>query len=511
MHGSAAPALVIDTMTIFNVGNATYLALPASEPISITLPSAANSSLVTVVFWPRAGESDAWLRDQTRAWTDVDDVFSSEFLDGLVVVVPDDLNEVDITASIGILSEDSRPRWWATVPAGSHGQLLPGPYLLSKGRLHRAYKVYDDVNGAFVVATNLGSLQSVRFAIKDVFEVEGLRVTAGNRAFYSLSAPATSTCSIIQRLIDAGAELVGTLKLGSLIAREEPTESVDFHAPFNPRADGYQSAWSSSGGSGAAVAAYNWVDFTLGTDTTGSSRRPAMANGVFQIRLTHDRLPLTNVVPSFPRFDSAAMYTRDIASMEKWVGAWLDEEPASYENSSISVVYLTDFLPVSNSDQMVLIDDFIGDLEKVYNVKREKVSIAETWKTSPPKETEDLSVQDYLKDVGVNSFVYDVYHLMDKFRHEFRDKFSCDPYINPVTRFRWDLAKLISGEEHAEAMKRLDIYKDWLLEHILQPSKRNVLLVLPITSQEADYREDPPPQVIPVNLDTLESSSLTTA
>lgn len=336
-------------------------------------------------------------------------------------------------------------------------------------------------------------LVGVRFAIKDVFEVEGLRVTAGNRAFYSLSAPATSTCSIIQRLIDAGAELVGTLKLGSLIAREEPTESVDFHAPFNPRADGYQSAWSSSGGSGAAVAAYNWVDFTLGTDTTGSSRRPAMANGVFQIRLTHDRLPLTNVVPSFPRFDSAAMYTRDIASMEKWVGAWLDEEPASYENSSISVVYLTDFLPVSNSDQMVLIDDFIGDLEKVYNVKREKVSIAETWKTSPPKETEDLSVQDYLKDVGVNSFVYDVYHLMDKFRHEFRDKFSCDPYINPVTRFRWDLAKLISGEEHAEAMKRLDIYKDWLLEHILQPSKRNVLLVLPITSQEADYREDPPP------------------
>lgn len=165
MHGSAAPALVIDTMTIFNVGNATYLALPASEPISITLPSAANSSLVTVVFWPRAGESDAWLRDQTRAWTDVDDVFSSEFLDGLVVVVPDDLNEVDITASIGILSEDSRPRWWATVPAGSHGQLLPGPYLLSKGRLHRAYKVYDDVNGAFVVATNLGSLQNSPSAI----------------------------------------------------------------------------------------------------------------------------------------------------------------------------------------------------------------------------------------------------------------------------------------------------------------------------------------------------------
>lgn len=49
---------------------------------------------------------------------------------------------------------------------------------------------------------------------------------------------------------------------------------------------------------------------------------------------------------------------------------------------------------------MTLIDDFIHDLETVYNVKREKVSIAETWKTSPPQEAEGLSVQDYLKDVS---------------------------------------------------------------------------------------------------------------
>lgn len=33
---------------------------------------------------------------------------------------------------------------------------------------------------------------------------------------------------------------------------------------------------------------------------TGSSRRPAMANGAFQIRLTHDLVSLDNAVPSFP-------------------------------------------------------------------------------------------------------------------------------------------------------------------------------------------------------------------
>lgn len=113
-------------------------------------------------------------------------------------------------------------------------------------------------------------LRGTRFAVKDIFGIQGLQTTAGNRDFLSVSPPAAVTCPAIQRLLDAGAELSGTLRLGSLIAREEPTESVDFQAPFNPRGDGYQSAWSSSGGSGAAIAAYEWLDFTIAQDSTTS-------------------------------------------------------------------------------------------------------------------------------------------------------------------------------------------------------------------------------------------------
>lgn len=117
------------------------------------------------------------------------------------------------------------------------------------------------------VERNHKPLRGVRFAVKDIFDIEGLHVTAGNRAYYSVSSPAAKTCSAIQRLLDAGAELTGTLRLGSLIAREEPAESVDYHAPFNPRGDGYQSAWSSSSGSGVAIAAYDWLDFTIAQDS----------------------------------------------------------------------------------------------------------------------------------------------------------------------------------------------------------------------------------------------------
>ena len=160
-------------------------------------------------------------------------------------------------------------------------------------------------------------LEGLRFAVKDIFEIEGLRTTAGCRAYYSLSKTSRKTAPVLEKLITAGAHLVGTLKLGSMITREEPTESVDYHAPFNPRGDGYQSAWSSSGGSGAAIAAYEWLDFTLATDSecssssfvtfafidtcsaTGSSRRPALANGCFQIRVSHEALPFDGIVPSW--------------------------------------------------------------------------------------------------------------------------------------------------------------------------------------------------------------------
>lgn len=38
----------------------------------------------------------------------------------------------------------------------------------------------------------------------------------------------------------------------------------------------------------AAVATYNWLDFAIGTDTTGSGQRPALVNVIFQMRSTYD-------------------------------------------------------------------------------------------------------------------------------------------------------------------------------------------------------------------------------
>ena len=218
-----------------------------------------------------------------------------------------------------------------------------------------------------------------------------------------VSSTSTTNAPTIQRLIDAGASLVGTLKLGSLITKEEPTESQDFHAPFNPRAHGYQSAWSSSGGSGAAIASYDWLDFTLGTDTTGSSRRPAMAKGCIQLRTTHGILPLEGIVPSWINFDAPAMFARDINSIEKWASAWIGQQPLPEASTPTSIVYFEDFFPVQNDDQQRLIEDFVKDLESALGIKRQRISITELWRNTSPLNASSRDIKEYLNDVSLTA------------------------------------------------------------------------------------------------------------
>lgn len=67
-----------------------------------------------------------------------------------------------------------------------------------------------------------------------------------------------------------GAVIVGTTKLASFAATEEPVECVDYQAPWNPRADAYQSPAGSSSGSGAAIGAYDWLDIAIGSDSKPS-------------------------------------------------------------------------------------------------------------------------------------------------------------------------------------------------------------------------------------------------
>lgn len=51
-----------------------------------------------------------------------------------------------------------------------------------------------------------------------------------------------------------------------MVLKAPPTQCIDVSAPFNPRGDGYLSPSGGSSGQATAVAAYEWVDFAIGSD-----------------------------------------------------------------------------------------------------------------------------------------------------------------------------------------------------------------------------------------------------
>jgi Asp-tRNA(Asn)/Glu-tRNA(Gln) amidotransferase A subunit family amidase len=110
-------------------------------------------------------------------------------------------------------------------------------------------------------------LAGLRIAVKDIFEIKGVRISVCNKGYYELYPPPQKTAASIDLLCCAGAKIIGTTKLASFAATEEPVECIDYQAPWNPRGDGYQSPAGSSSGSAAAIASYDWLDISIGSDS----------------------------------------------------------------------------------------------------------------------------------------------------------------------------------------------------------------------------------------------------
>lgn len=110
-------------------------------------------------------------------------------------------------------------------------------------------------------------LSGKRFAVKDIFDIRGVVTTASCKAYEACHNEAVKTASIIQKLLDLGAVVVGKTKTAQLASGLAAKDWVDDLCPFNPRGDGYQEPDCSSSGSAVAVAAYDWLDFSVGSDS----------------------------------------------------------------------------------------------------------------------------------------------------------------------------------------------------------------------------------------------------
>ena len=181
----------------------------------------------------------------------------------------------------------------------------------------------EDSLGAFclenhvgLIGSGVGPLRGLTFAAKDVFDVAGSRTGFGNPTWLESHPPAAATAPAVQRLLDAGADMVGKT-LTDELTYSLSGQNAHYGTPVNSAAPGRICGGSSSGS--ASSVAGGMVDFALGTDCGGSVRLPASYCGILGIRPTHGRVSLERVSPFTWSFDVAGWFARD-ASVFSAVG-----------------------------------------------------------------------------------------------------------------------------------------------------------------------------------------------
>lgn len=153
----------------------------------------------------------------------------------------------------------------------------------------------------------VGPLHGIPIAVKDLFFETGLPTTVGARVFPDFVPQEDAT--VIRRLKDAGAILIGKLNLHEL-AYGVTNENPHFGPVRNPwklnRISG-----GSSGGSAAAVAASLCLA-SLGTDTGGSVRIPASCCGIVGLKPTYGRVSRSGVFPLAWSLDHVGPITKTV-------------------------------------------------------------------------------------------------------------------------------------------------------------------------------------------------------
>jgi amidase len=150
-----------------------------------------------------------------------------------------------------------------------------------------------------------GPLAGLSMAVKDVYDIAGHRTGNGNPVWLETHAAAERTASSVQRLLDAGARMVGKTHTDEL-AYSLNGENIHYGTPTNPRAPGRIPGGSSSGS--AAAVAGGLVDFALGTDCGGSVRLPASYCGIYGIRTSHGLISADGIVPLAASFDTVGWF-----------------------------------------------------------------------------------------------------------------------------------------------------------------------------------------------------------
>jgi Asp-tRNA(Asn)/Glu-tRNA(Gln) amidotransferase A subunit family amidase len=153
-------------------------------------------------------------------------------------------------------------------------------------------------------ATCNGRLSGIPFGAKDVFETKGLATEYGSPVYKGRVG--AYDAAIVRDLRDRGAILLGKTQTAAFAMRDPPPTR-------NPRNVEHTPGGSSSGS--AAAVAVGMVPFAIGTQTSGSTIKPASYCGITGFKVTYGLVPLDGCLQYAKSLDTLGLFTQTPADM----------------------------------------------------------------------------------------------------------------------------------------------------------------------------------------------------
>ncbi|KAJ8105970.1 hypothetical protein ONZ43_g7220 [Nemania bipapillata] len=511
---------------MFSVAGLHYVAGERTSTMSV--PSLRNVGLFTVFSVPQMKCSELsaeWIRSSVQNYLENDDVFTTPFLKTVVFHGVDEGSITITPEALDYLAQQGNER--RIFITGE--SLLPGPYVSWGREIRDVWRLVDDSSGTcmltlkpqqtvgddpfeifssripgsqfrgFAIPSRIKTsrvsdspLSGFRVVIKDNIHLKGIRTSAGNKGFHDTYRERTESAPCVKRLIDHGVVLLGKTKMNSFGNWEEPVESTDYQAPWNPRGDGYQSPGGSSSGSAAAIASYDWLDIAIGTDTWASVTRPSLWCGCFGLRPTQGALSADGIEPFCQLWDTAGVLARDLQKCRDFSSVWLS--PGKLRDEAMpfsSIIWPTDYWSIIDSKQITIAKGFVEKIKVSLALECEDLSFKAMWEQLPPSEAVGVSLDDYINEAP-NAQCYDAYHNLDEFRAKHHELFGHAPYVSPPNQKMWSFAETMSQEKRDQDFAKIDVYKQWFTQTVWAGTRSNALIVMPLESMSPRYRDEVP-------------------